>query len=51
MYRLDSAIAMRKFLAACFALALAIAAAPGIGNAASNSADAQSGPSSQAKRI
>jgi hypothetical protein len=50
-YRLNSAILARKFLAACFALALAVAAAPGIGNAASSSAYAQSGPSNRAKRI
>jgi hypothetical protein len=49
-YRLNSAILARKFLAACFALALAVAA-PGIGNAASSSAYAQSGPSNRAKRI
>jgi hypothetical protein len=51
MYRLGSAIVTRKFLVACFALALAVAPAPGIGNAASSSANAQSGPSSEAKRI
>jgi hypothetical protein len=51
MYRLVSAILTRKFLVACFALALAVAPAPGIGNAASSSANAQSGPSSEAKRI
>ena len=51
MCRLGSAILTRKFLVACFALALAVAAAPRIGNAASSSAPAQSGPSSQAKRI
>jgi hypothetical protein len=51
MYRLGSAIVTRKFFVACFALALAVAAAPGIGNAASSSSSAQSGPSSQAKRI
>jgi hypothetical protein len=51
MYRLASAILTGRFLVACFALALAVAAAPGIGNAASSSAYAQSGRSSQAKRI
>jgi hypothetical protein len=51
MYQLSSAILTRKFLVACCALAVAVAAAPGIGNAASSSAYAQSGPSSQAKRI
>jgi hypothetical protein len=51
MYRLGSATLPCKFLVACFALALAVAAAPGIGNAASSSAYAKSGPSSQAKRI
>src|ERR1700694_3963019 len=34
MYRLVSAILTRKFLVACFALASAVATAPGIGNAA-----------------
>jgi phospholipid transport system substrate-binding protein len=39
MYRLISAILTRKFLAAWFALGLTIAAAPGIGNAASSPED------------
>jgi phospholipid transport system substrate-binding protein len=39
MYRLVSAILTRKFLVACFALASAVATAPGIGNAASSPED------------